>query len=198
MLACWTWGEDGGEAPGYKLLGTLDISTPGEVPWMGGVGLARSFPSIPIPSILSFRAGSGFSVGGSTTVRQPDAGADVGTQARQTGTPWDGSQSVPWPPSPAQPLLHRLWEDEHPSIHLSRGELFHGGCRIPRGCSSPFWESLLPPAFLPSQVPAFAFVSLFLAPTWLVKSCAGLQPETQAGPGAAGDFVLVQLFPAKD
>lgn len=90
------------EGPGYELLGTLHISIPGEVPWVGGAGPAGSFPSVPTPNILSFRAGSGFSVGESTTVCQPDAGADVGTQARQTGTQWDGSQSVSWPPSPAQ------------------------------------------------------------------------------------------------
>lgn len=38
-------GEDGGEAPGCRLPGTLHVSMPGDIPWMGGTP-ARSFPSI--------------------------------------------------------------------------------------------------------------------------------------------------------
>lgn len=65
-----------------------------------------------------------------------------------------------------------------------------------RGMQQPFLG--IPPASRssPTPIPAFAFVS-FPAPTWLAESCAGLQPEMQAGPGAAWDFLPVQLSPAK-
>ena len=38
-------GEEGGEAPGCELPGTLHVSVPGEVPWVGRTP-ARSFPSV--------------------------------------------------------------------------------------------------------------------------------------------------------
>lgn len=41
---------------------------------------------------------------------------------------------------------------------------------------------------------AFAFVS-FPAPTWLSRSCAGLRTEMPGEPGAAWDFLPVQLSP---
>ena len=61
----------------------------------------------------------------------------------------------PWWDPDHHPQLHRLREDEHPPGAGS--QLLRGRCRIPQGCSSPFQESLSPPALLRPRVPRLRF-----------------------------------------